>query len=260
MILLRCSHAETEFIIRHSRFAAFTLVATLGIGLAAAQPARADQRYTVSGSDLYQIGAALPNTRIEYAGSERLVVTRSGKSVRYRAIVRYMRADASGERAMRASFVQEMRPSGSLEDRADNDPDFLAVLNQPFAIELDAKTLRDIAHLHGEVPFRATSPLGSSILHGYLKPGTDGLIDGRPVVGVRFDAHGPMSGSLPSHPATAIHGTIRMDGTAYYATPGALLLALDATLDITGKLQNGADEVPVRIIYRRTIRATHPAL
>ena len=216
----------------------------------------ADQLYSVTGSDLYRIGSAVASTRIAYSGTQRLSIQRRGKTERYQADVTYTRSDASGPATLHADFVQELTASGAFRDRRNDDPDFLTVLNQPFAIELDATTLRDLAHLRGSVPFTATSPLGSSELHGFLRPGTSGLIDGRSVIGVRFEAKGPMSGGLPNHPATAIRGTIRMDGTAYYATHSALLLALDATLDITGKLQHGTDEIPVRITYKRAIRAT----
>lgn len=257
MILCKKQHElETEFIIQNARLTALALVTALAIGFAVSRPARADQTYSVSGNDLYQIGSAVPSIHITYSGTERLTITHDGKNLRYRADIRYTRTDALASRSAGASFVAELLPSGTFEDRKDDDPDFLAILNQPFAVELDAPTLRDIAHLHGSVPFTATSPLGSALLHGYLKPGTDGLIDDDRVIGIRFEANGPMSGNLPSHPATTILGTIRMGGTAYYATPSALLLALDTTLDITGKLQNGADEVPVAITYRRTIRAT----
>jgi hypothetical protein len=115
--------------------------------------------------------------------------------------------------------------------------------------------LRDLEHLHGMVPFEAASPLGGAQLTGYLRSARSGDIDGQHVVGVRFEAHGPMSGSLPEHPTAVLQGTMRMNGTAYYAANGALLMALDATLTIEGKLRSGSNAVPVRIVYQRTIRA-----
>ena len=56
--------------------------------------------------------------------------------------------------------MQVLRADGTFEDRVDNDPDFLTILNQPFAVQLDGATLRDLRALHGRVPFSATSPLG----------------------------------------------------------------------------------------------------
>jgi hypothetical protein len=67
-----------------------------------------------------------------------------------------------------------------------------------------------------------------------------------------------MRGALPDRPGLVLIGTIVMRGTAYYDNDTALLLALDATVTIKGKLsnRNGAD--PVTIVYHRTIRAQEP--
>jgi hypothetical protein len=57
----------------------------------------------------------------------------------------------------------------------------------------------------------------------------------------------------------ALDGSIRMSGTAWYSTSTALLLALDATLTISGNLNARSASDPVTIVYRRTIRADGPA-
>ena len=219
------------------------------------RPAVADQSYDVSGIDSYTIGASVPATQIGYTGTQHLTVVKNGSTVRYEAQARYTRTADSTKASARATFVQEL-VGGAFQDRTDDDPDFLTILNQPFAVQLDATTLHDLRSLRGSVPFQATSPLGSSVLHGFLRPSAGGRVNGKRVVGVRFEADGPMSGPLPERNDTQIAGTIRMDGTAYYAVDSALLMGLDATLTITGKLVDRSNSVPVKIVYRRDIRAT----
>ena len=74
---------------------------------------------------------------------------------------------------------------------------------------------------------------------------------------VRFQAQGAMTGPLPGAAATLVSGTMRMDGTAYYALDDAMLLALDVTLTLDARVAQSrpAVAVPVRILYRRSIRA-----
>lgn len=222
---------------------------------ATAAAAAADQPYDVRGQDVYRIGTSQTTSRVTYDGQETLTVAKDGKGARFEAQVRYVRRDAGGKHDASARFIQELLPSGTFEDRWDEDPDFLTILNQPFAIQLDKATMRDLLHLHASVPFNATSPLGGdAVLRGYLRPGLGGEIAKRPAVAVRFEAEGPMSGGLPGGHAT-MSGRMRMDGIAYYALDDALLLALDATLTIRAKLGDSAQSVPVEITYRRYIRA-----
>jgi hypothetical protein len=154
--------------------------------------------------------------------------------------------------------VQVLEPNGAFEDRLDDDPDFLTILNQPFAVQLDAATLRDVRELRGRIPFAASSPLGgTALLHGFLRPGVSGPIEGQPTVAVRFEAEGPMNGALPGHAKAGVVGTMHMDGTAYYALDRAILLGLNVTLTIHAGLRERKPSaaVPVQIVYRRVIRA-----
>lgn len=97
-------------------------------------------------------------------------------------------------------------------------------------------------------------------MHGFLRPDGKGLVAGRPAVAIVFDAQGSMDGAVPSHGQTRMSGRIHMNGTAYYAASDALLLELDATLRVDANLSApGAAPTPVRIVYRRTIRAEAPA-
>ena len=227
--------------------------------LMAATSAPSQQNYDVSGNDTYRIGNAMPAATIAYSGAQRLTVEQTGKDRRYTAEANYMRSDDAGKSTAHARFVQDLTGNGSFQDRSDEDPDFLTILNQPFAVQLDTTTMRDLRTMRRAIPFQAESPLGGAMLHGYLRPRPAGEIGGKSAIGVHFEAQGPMTGTLPAHPEDAIAGTIRMDGAAYYATNGALLLALDATLTITGTLVHQSDRVPVRIIYKRTIRADDSA-
>jgi hypothetical protein len=217
--------------------------------------ASADQPYDVRGQDVYRIGTSEATSRVTYDGEETLTVEKRGKQAQFEAQAQYVRRDAAGKHSATARFIQELLPSGTFQDRWDEDPDFLTILNQPFAVQLDGATMHDLLHLHTSVPFNATSPLGGdAVLRGYLRPGIGGEVAGHSAVAVRFQADGPMSGALPGGHGT-MSGRMRMDGIAYYALDDALLLALDATLTIRARLGESGQAVPVQITYRRYIRA-----
>ena len=225
---------------------------------AAAQPAAADQHYSIAGSDRYQIGAAQIQTHIDYHGSETLSITRGTRgSTHYLARASYRRSDQSGSQSEAARFDALMSPSGEQSDQQNADPNYLTVLNQPFSVALDASTLRDLARLRGHVPFDFPSPMTGGTLHGYLSRGDESMVAGRRAIGVRFEATGPMRGPVPDHPAMSLNGTIHMNGVAYYDVSSALLLALDATLNIAGNLaeRSTGNPTPVLIVYKRSIRA-----
>ncbi|HEX3670361.1 MAG TPA: hypothetical protein VHT92_01520 [Candidatus Cybelea sp.] len=218
--------------------------------------------YSASGEDLYRIQSAATSSRVTYSGTERLSISPESKGWRFEARARYTRDGPDGKESATARFVQVLQADGSFEDRIDDDPDFLTILNQPFAVRLDKPTLRDLRTLHGSVPFSATSPLGAqAVLRGYLHPATGGPIDGRPTAAVRFEADGAMTGPLPGYSGMLVSGTMRMDGTAYYALDDATLLALNVALTLDARLSQGhpAVSVPVKIVYRRAIRATASA-
>lgn len=222
-------------------------------------PAHADLQYDTSGEDTYRIESAQTFSRVAYAGTERLSIARQGDAWRFEAHARYTRTGPDGRSSSEARFVQMLKPDGTFEDRVDEDPDFLTILNQPFAVRLDAATLHDLSELHGRVPFAATSPLGAqAVLHGFLHPAPGGPIAGRQAVAVRFEAEGAMTGPLPGYAETLVAGTMRMQGTAYYAADTAILLALNVALTLDARLEQGhpAVSVPVRILYRRVIRAS----
>ncbi|MBV8198962.1 MAG: hypothetical protein JO263_12590 [Candidatus Eremiobacteraeota bacterium] len=190
---------------------------------------------------------------------QRLTITRDRDTLRFDAQASYVREAPGGKSAAHAHFVQTLSRDGGFEDELDDDPEFLTILNQPFAVRLDYSTLRDIRTLRAPVPFEATSPLGgAALLRGFLRPGNSGPIGGRPTTAVRFDASGTMTGSLPGHGEATVSGTLRMDGVAYYSLGSGILLGLSVTLTIDASLHQHEPSlrVPVRIVYRRSIRAS----
>jgi hypothetical protein len=250
--LPRTTKKESSPITRHYRIVGLGLAAALVIAL----PAKADQRYAVSGNDRYRIGSADLQTHISYIGTQQLTVRRAGSRTQFKAEAKYVRIDESGSVPVHATFAQVLTPQGELQDLTNADPDYLTVLNQPFAIELDQQTLHDLIRLRGHVPFEFPAPVMGGTLHGYLQRGANGLVAAQQALAVNFDATGPMSGPLPDRTSMAMRGTMRMRGTAYYALQGEpILLALNETLTISGTLQNGNRHSPVTITYDRSIKA-----
>ncbi|HTV72221.1 MAG TPA: hypothetical protein VME66_00755 [Candidatus Acidoferrales bacterium] len=233
----------------------FTLVLA-GVSAAAA---RADQFYRVSGKDSFSVGASNLRGDIAYDGIETLSIQPSAGATRYAAHVRYIRIDQGARSDARATVTAVLLPSGEQIDSSDDDPDYLAVLNQPFAVQLDAATLRALDHLRGSVPFTFPSPMTGSTLQGTLRHLGDAPVDSERAVGILFTARGPLRGSLPGRPSTALSGTITMNGTAYYDQRTALLCALDATMVVTGTIHSPDGSLqPLSVTYRRTLRKTTP--
>jgi hypothetical protein len=217
--------------------------------------AGADQTYRVEGSDTYQIGGRDVRSEIAYSGTQRLSVRKTGNGRHYTARAEYLRNDQGTHARVTASFESTILPDGEQQDGANNDPDYLTILNQPFAVQLDPATMRDLAHLTGSVPFDFPSPMTGAPLHGTLRHIGGAVLEGQSVLGVAFVASGPLDGMLPDHPSLKLAGHIRMNGTAYYTLSGALLLALDATLSIDGNVVDDARRDPVDIVYKRTLKA-----
>ncbi|MBV9719862.1 MAG: hypothetical protein JOZ77_11115 [Candidatus Eremiobacteraeota bacterium] len=231
--------------------------------LSVAGPARADVQYDTLGDDVYRIAASQTSSRVSYSGTQLLSIRQQGSNWRFEAHARYLRNGPDGKSRAEARFVQVLTTKGAFEDRVDDDPDFLTILNQPFAVRLDSTTLHELSALRGRVPFAATSPLGAeAVLHGYLRPMPAGRIESQPSIGVRFEAQGAMTGPLPGYSETLVSGTIRMDATAYYASRNGTLLALAITLTLDARLAQGRPpvSVPVLIRYRRSMRATPKTL
>jgi len=216
------------------------------------------QNYTIDGVDSFQTAANGVRTDIVYAGTQRLTIQRQGNVTQFTATVTYDRREGGAATHATGGFSTKIMANGEQHDGADGDPDYLTILNQPFSIELDAPTLRDLHSLVRTVPFDFPSPMTGAPLHGSLRRLPDGTLNGRRVLGIAFAARGPLNGSLPDRPDMALSGTITMNGTAYYAYADALLLALDATLQIEGRVANSGQTDPVTIVCKRTIRPQTP--
>ena len=228
-------------------------LALLAAVAASAAAARAEQAYAVEGRDTFRAGDTDVRSETVYRGMQRLTITHTGRSTTYIARVEYDREGDGGKQHQRASFTSTLLPSGEQKDGPGNDPDYLTVLNQPFAVQLDTPTMRDLAHVKRAVPFDFPSPMTGATLHGTLRRLPDALVGGRRAMGIAFDAKGPLHGALPDRPTMQLAGSITMKGTAYYAYDSALLLALDATLAIDGNLDDNARRAPVSIVYARSI-------
>jgi hypothetical protein len=232
------------------------ILCTLAIAGGPAGPVRAaDQHYLVSGRDSFVIGDGDIQSEVNYRGSEVLTVTRRGTTTRYVAKVSYVRDDQGAASPATAAYVVDFSASGDQIASADHDPDYLTVLNQPFAAQLDAKTLTELRTLRAAAPFDFPSPFTNTTFHGRLERIGVGRIGPRQAVGVRFEAGGPMKGSLPDRPELKLVGGIVMSGSAYYDLETARLLSLDATVTISATVSNRSSKDPVTIVYRRTLRA-----
>jgi hypothetical protein len=216
------------------------------------------QLYTIDGEDSFQIAGKPARTNIVYAGTQRLAIERQGNVTHFKATVAYDRHEGGSATHATGAFSTKILANGEQHDEDDGDPDYLTILNQPFSIELDGPTLRDLRSLVKAVPFDFPSPMTGAPLHGSLRRLPDGTLNGRRVLGIAFAARGPLNGSLPDRPEMALTATITMNGTAYYAYADALLLALDATLQIEGRVANSGQNDPVTIVYKRTIRPQTP--
>lgn len=213
------------------------------------------QAYHVWGRDSFQIGSRELRSDATYDGTETLVIRQENGDLRYTATASYDRTNGGNVEHATASFVSVVAPDGREHDESGSDPDFLTVLNQPFNVQLDKETLADVRQLSQPSPFSFASSMAGTTLRGTLRRIPDGVVAGRRVVGIGFDAAGRVRGGIPAHPEITLAGTIRMSGRAYYTRNDALLLELDATLQIAGTLADESTSDPVKIIYRRTMRA-----
>ncbi|HEY0395834.1 MAG TPA: hypothetical protein VGD01_15145 [Candidatus Elarobacter sp.] len=237
---------------RRAVVAGFVLLAAVA---ATAAAARADQAYAVEGRDTFRAGNSDVRSETVYRGVQKLKIRRAHGQTTYDARVEYDREGDGGKQHQRASFISTLLPSGEQKDGPGNDPDYLTVLNQPFAVQLDAPTMRDLRHVTRTVPFDFPSPMTGATLHGTLRRLPDAMVGTNRAMGIAFEAKGPLHGALPDRPAMQLAGSITMKGTAYYSYSSALLLALDATLAIDGNIDDSARRAPVSIVYSRSIRS-----
>lgn len=233
------------------------LLVALAICLPAA--AGADQQYAVDGRDTFKLGGHDVQTDIAYSGTQVLRVVRNAAgATKFVATVDYRKTEGAGASRLRGTFAATVTRTGDVREGTNHDPDFLTVLNQPFAVQLDPATLRDLRGLVGSVPFDFPSAMTGATLHGTLTRRADGVINGARVLGIGFSATGPLHGALPDRPNMSIDGNISMNGTAYYDLRNALLVALDATLSIVGTVDDAVRKDAVSIVYKRALKPMPP--
>jgi len=238
-----------------SRHLAGLLLLSILVGMSSV-PALADvqQVYTLEGSDTFRIAGRDLHSIMTYTGTETMSLRSVARGTLFDVRVTYEKNDGTTIAHERSRYELTMRPTGEVVDQHDADPDYLTILNQPFSVQLDAPTMRDLHGLDQAVPFDFPSPMTGKPLHGTLRRLADGTLNGVRVLGIAFTAQGPLAGTLPDRPGLELGGTITMNGTAYYAYTSALLLALDATLLIEGKVAGPAGDDAVTITYKRVIR------
>lgn len=229
-------------------------IVSLIVALSVATPVQADQAYLVDGTDSFTVGARDVRGAVVYAGRENLTAARDGERTRFESTVDYSRSEQGTRSRGHSTFASVVGPAGEPEDESGGDPDYVSVLNQPFAIVLDAPTMRDLARLTAPVALSFVLPLTGEPLTGTLRRGPDAFVAGERVLQVVFAAQGPVHGPI-GRSGVAVDGRIAMRGTAYYSYASALLLALDTRLAISGKLHGEAARRSVTIVYGRRIRA-----
>jgi hypothetical protein len=229
-------------------------LALLAAVAASAEGARADESYAVSGRDIFSVGNGDVHSETVYNGLQRLTIGRSSDGTTYAARVEYDKDGDGGKQHAVATYTSTLLRSGEMRDGSAHDPDYLTVLNQPFAVQLDQQTMRDLGHVKRPVPFDFPSPMTGAPLRGTLRRLPDAVVGGVRAMGIAFEATGPLHGALPDRPAIALAGSIKMKGTAYYSYATALLVSLDATLAIDGNIDDSARRAPVSIVYTRSIR------
>jgi hypothetical protein len=221
-------------------------------------PAFADQVYSVDGKDSFTVGARDLRGDVVYSGKETLTSTRGNDGTRYVVTVQYSRGETGNHVQAHASFVTTVKASGAQEDEVNGDPDYVSILNQPFSIELDLPTMRDVARIAAPAPFSFNLPITGVPLTGTIRSGGDAYVAGERTLAILFDAEGPVHGMI-GNAGVSLDGRIRMRGIAYYAYDSAVLRALDTRLTISGTLLGDPERKPVTIVYHRAIRALGPA-
>jgi hypothetical protein len=221
-----------------------------------AESALADETYRVWGSDRFQTPGGELRAKIAYTGRQSLSIRRNRSVTIYHSRAEYERVDRGASAHAIATFGAEATPNGELRDLETNDPDFVTVLNQPFNVELDRSTLRDLDAVSAPIPFHFPSPLDGTSLEGTLRH-EDRTRSGPSIVGVLFHVAGPLRPRLGERSPEALDGQITVDGTARYLKGNGLLRDLDATITISGRLAP-SETNGVIAVYERYLRREPP--
>jgi hypothetical protein len=223
-------------------------------------PASADLLYDLNGSDTLALGRAPISSSISYAGSELLSITHTQRNAKKVVVdANYRVSDGKSIIPATAHAEQILDEANSANAPVVEDPAYLTLLTQPFTVQIDLETLRQLQAMKSPMPFASVSPLTGSQLTGSLTKGPDSVVAGQAVVMLRFRSDGPLRGTLPNTEATYLSGTVHMEGSACYRESDGLLLSIETLLQIAGHVGDTATGPPVSVIYRRSIIATGQA-
>jgi hypothetical protein len=211
----------------------------------------------VRGSDRFQTPSGELRARNAYSGRQSLSIRRDRSVTVYHSRAEYDRVDQGARAHAIATFGSEATPDGELRDLEANDPDFVTVLNQPFNVELDRRTLHDLDAVAAPIPFHFPSPLDGTSLEGTLQH-EDRARSGPSIVGVLFHVEGPLRPRVGERSPDALDGRITVDGTARYLKENGLLRDLDTTVTISGRLAPSETD-GVIAVYERYLRREPPS-
>src|SRR5258708_2963148 len=130
----------------------------LSVLVTATSAAFADQQYAVDGSDTFRIPGSPVGGDIAYTGVGELRSERLGTDTHFTTRVSYRRT-VDGTSSRVTGTYETTISDGVAHDGADGDPDDLTILKQPFAVQLDRPTLRDLGALRAAIPFDFPSPI-----------------------------------------------------------------------------------------------------
>jgi hypothetical protein len=233
-------------------------IAVLAFCLPCLSTASAAEDYHVMGRDELAILGTSVESHTTYNGTGRLVVTVLPHDVRqYSAETHFSVENPDGAGTATASAQLTVVSADDQRISAANDPAYLTVITQPFAVALDVKTLQDLTSLRTPVPFHFLSGMTGGDLHGLLEYRGSSKIDGFETASITFDAAGPFASTLPGEPKVPLAGQIHMTGHAFYRKSDALLMKLATTLVSTGTVGGGPEALHVRVTYEREL--THMA-
>ncbi len=233
------------------------IAATLLFACSAAEQALADETYRVWGSDRFQTPSGELRAEISYRGRGSLSIRRERSMTIYHTRAEYERVDQGAHARAIATFGSEATPDGELRDLEANDPDFVTVLNQPFNVELDPRTLRDLDAVAAPIPFHFPSPIDGTSLEGTLQR-ENRARTGPAIIGVLFHVAGPMRSRAGERSPAPLDGRITVDGSARYFKASGLLRDLDATVTISGRIASG-ESAGVIAVYKRSLRRETPS-
>jgi hypothetical protein len=236
-------------------------VGSFSIG--SASTASPDENYRVAGQDTLEILDTSVVSRTSYNGVDRLIISALPREGRRFAAESHFRVVSEGIARDASAHAELLMNSSNVQHlSAADDPAYLTVLTQPFAVALDSKTLHDLTSLRRPVPFHFMSGMTGGSLHGLLKYRGLAKVDGFETVSITFDAEGALTsgsrGLLPAEPGVAFSGEVSTVGQAFYRSSDALLMKLVTKIVTIGSVGAGQTPLRMRVTYERELSHIPP--